>query len=238
MSGFIYAIGGSNYDKKESLEIDLDFIKETKKHNPTILFISAANNDDISKYNNFKSYFEELGTNVYLLPSSITDKKIIKQMFNEADIIYIGGGITSRLLDYALKVDLQDLILTAFSSGKIIVGVSAGAILFFDYGYGDKDAYTYNLETTNHHITNGLGILSGVFCPHYQNSGLLEFHEEIKKYNLNGYALENGTALKITKEGFIIVKQKGCSAFMFDYNDNHKLMYLTTGVKFDCKLFK
>ena len=31
--------------------------------------------------------------------------------------------------------------------GKIIAGVSAGAILMFDYGYGDKDAYTFNLET-------------------------------------------------------------------------------------------
>ena len=31
MSGYFYAIGGTNYDKNESLIIDLDIIKETKK---------------------------------------------------------------------------------------------------------------------------------------------------------------------------------------------------------------
>ena len=31
MSGYLYALGGANYEKKESLIIDLDIIKETKK---------------------------------------------------------------------------------------------------------------------------------------------------------------------------------------------------------------
>ena len=98
---------------------------------------------------------------------------------------------------------------------------------------GDKDAFTYNLETTNHKITKGLGIFEGVFCPHYQNNGLLEFHEEIKNFNLNGYALENGAALKIGDDGFTLIKQRGSSAFMFDKNDNHKLIYLNTNDKYD-----
>ena len=31
MNGYFYVIGGANYEKNESLIIDLDIIKETKK---------------------------------------------------------------------------------------------------------------------------------------------------------------------------------------------------------------
>ena len=238
MSGYFYAIGGANYDKKESLTIDLDIIEEAKKKNPNVLLISAANNYDISKINNFKFYYESLGANVTLLKPDINDINELNELFNNTDIIYILGGITSRLLEYAKGINLHNLLINAYNVGKIIVGVSAGAILFFDYGFGDKDAYQFNLETVNHKITNGLGIFKGVFCPHYQNSGLITFNEKIKNYNLNGFALENGAALKIFQEGFKVVRNKGCSAFMFDKEKNHQLIYLNEKMTYNIKLFK
>ena len=144
----------------------------------------------------------------------------------------------SRLLEYAKIINLGQLLINAYNDGKIIVGVSAGAIIFFDYGYGDKEAYQYNLETVNHKITKGLGIFNGIFCPHYQNSGLISFNEVIKTYDLNGFALENGAALKINSQGFIVVREKGCSAFMFDKNINHKLIYLNDKCSYNIKLFR
>ena len=189
MSGYFYAIGGANYDKKESYTIDIDIITETHKEHPYVLLITAANNDNDNKTSTIVNYFESLGCNVVVLKSDNIDLGEIKNMINSCDIIYLCGGITSRLVEYAIKINLHELLINAFNNGKIIVGVSAGAILFFDYGYGDKDAYFYNLESVNHKIVEGLGIFDGVFCPHYQNSGLLSFHEEIKNYNLNGFAL-------------------------------------------------
>ena len=238
MSGYFYAIGGANYDKKESLLIDLDIIKESKKINPKVLLISAANNYDISKINNFKTYYESLGTIVKLLDPEITDFDELNKLILDNDIIYLLGGITSRLLEYAININLMDLLLNAYKNDKIIVGVSAGAILFFDYGYGDKDAYQFNLDTVNHKMTHGLGIFNGIFCPHYQNNGLISFNEEIKNYNLNGFAVENGAALKIFNDGFVVIKHKGCSGFMFDVNNNHKLVYLNEKFINSIKLFK
>lgn len=238
MSGYFYALGGANYDKKESLIVDLDIIKETNKKNPTLLLVTAANNDNPNKINVMEKYFESLGISVKLLTSDNLEADKINDLFGNADIIYLCGGITSRLLEYAKKINLYNLLIDAFNKGKIIVGVSAGAILFFDYGYGDKDAYMYNMESVNHTIVNGIGIFSGVFCPHYQNSGLLSFHEEIKKYNLNGFALENGSALKISNENFTIIKSKGTSAFIFECDNQHKLKYLKENVVYDVKLFK
>ena len=240
MSGYFYAIGGANYDKNESLIIDLDIIKESKKRNPIVLLIAAAQNDDSNKINTFKKYYENLGAqvNVLLTYNVNLNQSDIDDAINNSDIIYFSGGITSRVVSFAKKYNLENSLKKAYINGKIIVGVSAGAILFFDYGYGDKEAFTYNLETVNHRITPGIGILYGVFCPHYQNNGLLTFNEEIKKFSLDGYALENGSALKINAEGFEVIKSKGCSAFGFRYDKNHQLEYLNQNKKFNINLFK
>ena len=240
MCGYFYAIGGANYDKNESLIIDLDIIKESKKEKPTVLFIAIAQNDDINKVNTFEKYYENLGAKVNVLLTYNVDlmEDTLKDSINSADIIYFSGGITSRLVDFAKKYKLQDLLKNAYLNGKIIVGVSAGAIMFFEYGYGDKEAFTYNLEIVNHHITPGLGIFKGVFCPHYQNNGLLTFNEVIKDYQCDGYALENGTALKINSEGFQVVKSKGCSAFRFIEEKKHQLEYLKQDIIFNLDLFK
>ena len=239
MSGYFYAIGGANYDKKESLTIDLDIIKESGKINPNLLFIPVALNDDENKINSFLTYYKELGAIVDVLYSVNTylDKKMIIDKIDKADIIYLSGGMTSRLVSFCKNYDLKDAFINAFNNGKIIVGVSAGAISFFEYGFGDKEAYTYNLESVNHKMTKGLGIFKGIFCPHYQNSGLLSFHDEVKKYDVDAFALENGAALKINKSGFIVVKNKGCNAFSFTYKEQHKLNYLKEQQLFGVDLF-
>lgn len=233
MSGFFYAIGGANYEKKESLTIDLDILKQVNKDNPKVLYINAAN-PEIKKALKFKEYYEELGFVVKLLEPNDD----IVSLFSQADIIYYGGGITSRLKEFIIQNNLLELTINAYISGKIIVGVSAGAIVFFEYGFGDKEAYVFNLETVNHKLTEGIGFFNGIFCPHYQNSGLLSFHDEIKKYPLDAFALENGAALKINEKGYIVVKGKGCNAFRFDYKDNYRLDYLKKDVLYPCCLFK
>ena len=239
MSGYFYAIGGANYDKNESLIIDLDIIKETKKDNPTVLFIAIAQNDDLNKINTFKKYYENLGAKVEVLLSYNVDlkQKTVEDSIDEADVIYFSGGFTSRLVAFAKKYNLANSLKNAYLNGKIIVGVSAGAIMLFEYGYGDKEAFTYNLETINHQITPGIGIFKGVFCPHYQNNGLLTFNEVIKEYSCDGYALENGTALKINDDGFKVIKSKGCSAFRFVKEKEHQLEYLKQDLLFNLDLF-
>ena len=240
MNGYFYAIGGANYEKKESLTIDLDIIKETKKTHPKLLFIPVAQNDDCNKINIFKTYYEDLGAEIevfYTYGQDFNKNELYFKIMN-SDIIYFSGGLTYRLVDFAKKCNLQEMLNNAYKNGKIIVGVSAGAILMFTYGFGDKEAYQYNLETVNHQITEGLGIFNGIFCPHYQNNGLLSFHEEIKKYQLDGYALENGAALKISDDFFMVIKNKGCSAFRFNYEKNYQLEYLKENIIYNINLFK
>ena len=230
--GYFYAIGGANYDKRESLKIDLDIIKETKKESPVVLLIAIASYDNDKKIEQFKSYYESLNAKVVVLYTADMDntkEEILFQM-KYADVIYFTGGITSKLVKFITVYKLRDDLIELCKAGKIIAGVSAGAIMMFTRGFGDKDAYTYNLETVNHQFVDGNNIFDGVFCPHYQKDGLLVFNDEVKQYSLNGYALENGCALKINQDGYYVIKSKGCNAFRFLLENNHQLEYLKEDV--------
>ena len=77
MSGIYYAIGGANYQAKESIEIDLDILNEIKKNQlkPSVLYIGVALCDDSKQIYTFKSYYEELGFQVDVLYSHNLDLK-------------------------------------------------------------------------------------------------------------------------------------------------------------------
>ena len=242
MSGIYYAIGGANYQAKESIEIDLDILNEIKKNQlkPSVLYIGVALCDDSKQISTFKSYYEELGFQVDVLYSHNLDLKeenILNAMFNH-NVIYFGGGITSRLISFAKKYNIYDKIIKCFENNKIIAGVSAGAIMLFSYGFGDKEAFVDNFLSVNHKMTNGLGIFSATFCPHYQNSGGIFFHNEVKNYKSNGFAVENGAALKIYKNKFEIIKSNHSNVFMFDKTNNYKLVHLKKDIIYDIDLLK
>jgi hypothetical protein len=115
MSGYFYIIGGANYEKNESLIIDLDIIKETKKDNPSILYIPIAVNDDLNKINLFKNYYEKLGTKVEVLYSYNQELKIAEIsttsfMFSRRFAREIGG------YKYLFKSSFNDIIHLVFGS--------------------------------------------------------------------------------------------------------------------------
>ena len=96
MSGFFYAIGGANYAYKESLEIDLDILKESQKDHPNVLYIGAAMDDDFKQINVFKSYYESIGFKVNILYTYNKNISLceIENEFMSNDIIYFGSGMT------------------------------------------------------------------------------------------------------------------------------------------------
>ena len=162
----------------------------------------------------------------------------IENEFLNNDVIYFGGGITSKLIDFIIKYNLKETIIKAYENNKIIAGVSAGAIMLFSYGFGDKEAFVDNLVSINHKMTNGIAIFNGTFCPHYQNSGGIFYHDEVRKYDMNGFAVENGAALKIYENHFEIIKSKNTNVFMFLKTDNYKLIHLKNGIIYDIELLK
>ncbi len=218
--GIYYAIGGGNFQREENLHIDKMILKEVGV-NPKLLYIPAASNDKEEGIKTVVEYFQKLNANVKVL--KINEMHCAKKMFDASDIIYFGGGMTKRLVDVASKFNLKELIIDACQKGKVIAGISAGAIMLFEHGFGDQYAFNYREEMKGYRYVDGLGIIKGVFVPHYQAQGLLTFHDEVQKYPMTAYALEDKTALRIEDGKFNIIKQKGAMAVRFNYEKNYLL---------------
>lgn len=234
----IYLIGGATFSKMDSLNIDMDIIKETHKTNPNVLYIGAANLDKDKNYYQFKEYYEKIGAKVsrLLLFSKKLSKEELILYLNNLDVIYIGGGLTYRLYEIFIKNDIKWFLYEAIKRNIIICGMSAGANILCDFGHSDNDAYRYGDTNLNYSYQKGLGLIRGIFCPHYDSLGKTSFHELVKELDIDGYALEDGTALKISNDKFCLVKENHKNAFMLLKKDNHRLEYLVSNKNYEMKL--
>ena len=88
---------------------------------------------------------------------------------------------------------LDKLLKKAYQNGKILCGVSAGAICWFEQGI--TDSWASNLNTMD-----CLGFVEGMACPHYQEEKdrRPSVHEMLKKGTcMPGYAIDGGAAVQI-----------------------------------------
>lgn len=156
--------------------------------NPDILYIALATDKYEYSYNLFKN---KIKTNISILTRKNITNLDYESLFNKANILFFAGGNTKELLEYVKKYNLDKY----FTEDKILVGVSAGAIMLASYGMGDADSFIDCGQYFNFKMIKGLGIIDICFCPHYQKEELVLFDDECKKYGLDSYALEDDTAI-------------------------------------------
>lgn len=211
--------GNTTYETKE---IDEEIVKLTEKENPNFLFIGLASSHSDSYYDTMKKIYKELGcTTVYLKKSNlINNPDIVKQKIEDADIIYICGGDTVKLLDHVKEYKIDKLLLEAYNKGTVIAGMSAGAILLSTKGF--SDSLIVREESDKHEFIKGLKFIDISFCPHYHSNPIKtkELEEYLSKHNEEVYCLENCTALKIIDEKISVIKSnKKSKAYLVSYKD-------------------
>ena len=197
--------GNTSYNTKE---IDEEIVKMTEKENPNFLFIGLASSHSDSYYDTMKKIFRDLGcTPVYLKKSNLVNNPdIVKQKINDADIIYICGGDTVKLLDHVKEYNLESLLKEAYNKGTVLAGMSAGAILLSNKGF--SDSLIIREESDKYEFLNGLNFIDINFCPHYNTDPkkTSDLEEYLSKSNDEVYCLENCTALKIIDNEISIIK--------------------------------
>ena len=201
-------IGGGDTRKEtySTKAIDEEIVKMTSKEKPNFLFIGLANSYADSYYDCMKNIYKGLGcTTVYLKKNNIIhNPNIVKKKIKEADIIYIGGGDTIKLLDNIKEYKIDVLLKEAYEEGTVLAGMSAGAILLSKDGFSDSKIIRN--ESDKHVFVDGLNFINISFCPHYNELKKKELTEELNKNNKEIYCLENCTALKIIDNNIDIVK--------------------------------
>ena len=168
--GKIVAIGGGENGHHntayETAVFDKEIIKLTGKSKPNFLFIGLANQYSEYYYKVMKGIYGALYGCVtdYLTDEEHKSYDIAKSKIKWADIIYVGGGNTLKLMNAWRKYGIDELLLEAFDKDKVLCGVSAGGICWCDYGNSDSRKFTSNSDKLIK--VKGLGFVNILFCPH------------------------------------------------------------------------
>jgi dipeptidase E len=219
----IIAIGGGEIRNKTTLKID-EYIASLAKQKAgdrraVGLFIGTASHDSMPYFNSFRKTYTsvfDIKAECALIVYGEMDIERIKGKIELADFIYIGGGDTVYMLEKWAETGLDKLILNAYNDGKIICGLSAGAICWF------KDMYTdfeiMRGESSNYVLKKGLGVLDGAMCPHF-NEREEDFIEALSQGIINtAYCVENDCAIEFTNGTPTKVLSSGGKAYMVSNN--------------------
>ena len=156
----IVAIGGGGFGRSlGSLAIEKYIISLVNKKNPKICFIPTASGDnDLYKLNFYRAFSKLKCITSHIDFFSRTED--LEEKTSTQDILYVGGGNTKSMLAVFREWGLDKILIKAYQSGKILAGVSAGAICWFNQGV--TDSWAHGLR-----VMDCMDVLEGCCCPHY-----------------------------------------------------------------------
>ena len=189
--GQIIAIGGGGFGRNPNhRKIEKYILELTGKEKPNVVFFPTASAENQAYIIQFYKCFTKMSCE----PSHFTffqRTPRLDSIINKADVIYVGGGNTKSMLAVWQEWKLDKLLLKAYNNGKILCGVSAGAICWFEQGITDSWASNLN-------VMDCLGFLPEMACPHYQEEKdrRPDVHKMLKQGKCGpGWAIDGGAAI-------------------------------------------
>lgn len=218
-------IGGKNKDSNLNIIEKKSFLLSNKAK-PKILYIPQAATNIDKSINKFLELVKDINLDITCLNDSNLDS--FEKLVNDADIIYVGGGVSDNLVKFFIDKGFDDILKKYLNSNKIYVGSSAGAMLISKIAMGDKDMYLDNFHNYNYKMVKCLGILNISICPHYQNEDLIIYNDEVKKFHLDSFGIEEDTALVIDNDKFYVIKDKP-KASLYYFKNGEEMIPLYEG---------
>ena len=224
----IIAIGGGEIKNKTTLEIDGYIADLAKAHagekRANALFIGTASHDSMPYFNSFRKTYTsvyDIKAEVALMVYGEMSVEKIQGKIEAADCIYVGGGDTVFMLDKWKEFGIDKMLIDAYEAGKIICGLSAGAICWFTDMYTDYEIMRG--QSADYVLKKGLGVLEGAMCPHF-NEREQDFTNALKKGVINGaYCVENDCAIEFVNGKFTKVISSGGKAYYLE-NQNGEII--------------
>ena len=210
--GKIVAIGGGEIKDLDTLPIDKEIISLTGKQHPKALFIPTASNDAEGYWQTFqKVYGELLGCKtevLYLVKENPIQKEIEDKVLG-ADLIYVGGGNTLKMLRTWRKYGVDKILRRAYEKDIVLSGLSAGAICWFRYGCSDARKFSNPLDASFMRI-KGLGLINATVSPHHiseqhRDEGLVKLMQNTPGMAI---ALDDNCAIEIAGDSYRILHSK------------------------------
>jgi len=197
----IIAAGGGGFAMNPSgapTALDAFILERTGKARPKVCFLPTASGDSASYVARFYRAFSRLDcipTDLTIIESALPRQPAtpydFAEFLDDQDVIYASGGNTANALAIWRVQELSSELRKAWERGAILCGVSAGMVCWFENAVTDSFGSLDPLD-------DGLGILPGSACPHYDNDTRRRptYHRLIKDNDLPaGYAADDGAAL-------------------------------------------
>ncbi|HWA82977.1 MAG TPA: Type 1 glutamine amidotransferase-like domain-containing protein [Fimbriimonadaceae bacterium] len=247
----IVAIGGGDMRTGETRPIDEEIVRLTGKSRPRALFFPTASFDDRDYAQAFiEAYGVGLGCQVDVLylwegytPEEIEhsiqatkwnsnphhwqfrgDPERAETAIEKADLVYVGGGNTKRMLELWHGIGVDWWLKQASERGAVLAGLSAGAICWARYGNSDF-ALTEGLGIPTGRI-EGLDLLPMSLCPHMSREDFRfqEFKAMMRETPGVGVALDDCAALEVVDGRYRILScLPGATGHRFTAN-SHRLL--------------
>ncbi|GLC89603.1 Type 1 glutamine amidotransferase-like domain-containing protein [Lysinibacillus piscis] len=194
MNRQIIAISGGGFSTEENAYIDQYLLKIPRKQDRLkITFIATASNDAQGYIGKFYEAFKEEEPSHLTIQDFALDH--VQEMVNASDIIYVGGGNTQYMLTVWRETGFDNVLKQAYEQGVILAGISAGALCWFERCYSES-------HDDGFEEFQGLGILQGTFCPHYNDKKRQVAFDQwtSKQDNMFTYALNDNESLHFINE--------------------------------------
>ena len=186
-------MGGGGFSMEpRNLRLDQWLLTLTRRPEPRVLFVPTASGDASDYVQRFYRAFGRLRCTPAHLALFNRTAGDLRTLLTSQDLIYVGGGNTANMLAVWRLHGVDQPLREAWQEGVVLCGVSAGALCWFEAGV--TDSFGSELQP----LTNGLGLLPGSFCPHYDGEAARRpaFQRMVAEGHLpSGFAADDGVAL-------------------------------------------
>ncbi|MGW8761566.1 Type 1 glutamine amidotransferase-like domain-containing protein [Streptomyces sp. NPDC055815] len=131
---------------------------------PKVCFVPTASGDAPGYVERFLDAYRSRSCVPSVLPlfRRELDDDALQAFLLSQDVVYVGGGNTANLLAVWRAHGVDRLLREAYDRGTLLCGISAGANCWADGSHTDS----FGPLT---HLSDGLGLLPGSVCPHYDS---------------------------------------------------------------------
>ncbi|WP_435748077.1 Type 1 glutamine amidotransferase-like domain-containing protein [Nocardioides sp. SYSU DS0663] len=199
MTVTILAMGGGGFSMEPDNPLLDDFALSlaTRRRGagglPRVCFVPTASGDSETYQDQFREAFTgraEVSTLSLFRLGEVPGGDVREHVLAQ-DVVYVGGGSTANLLALWRLHGLDEVLREAAEAGTVLAGVSAGMNCWFEASVTDSFGPMAPL-------TDGLGLLTGSACPHYDGEPERRptYLDLVGTKRLpSGYAADDGCAL-------------------------------------------
>lgn len=210
----IIAIGGVGVTPESDKSLDRFILDQLNNLKKNIGLLATASKDDEEKISSYYKRFENTNSELshFNLTSNVNG---FSEWLLSKDLIYVGGGNTSFMLEIWKKNNLEEIFKIAYEKGIILSGVSAGAVCWFDWILSDSIGLGFK-------PLKGINLVKGSCTPHSSNvERINKFELDIKDKKLpEGIAIDDGVAVVLIdgKPTEVYSTINNHNAYFFDKN--------------------